>query len=362
MKKIISCLAIAVMLFACSKEESPVPPAQEITEIDSIDIKMKGITVTTDETSFILPFGATSGGNVPHSGGGNHVTERGVCYSTNPNPTLDDETVISGSGSGTFTSILPGLSDNTTYYVRAYATKIKHNATTTYYGNEVSFTTPEAIYGAVTDIDGNIYATIQIGTQVWMMENLKTSKYRDGTLIPNVTDDVLWAGLSSGAYCNYNNNVNNVAAYGRLYNWFAVDDAHNIAPAGWHVPTKAELQTLVDYVGGSNVAGGKLKEKGYVHWDSGPYSEGPGNNSSGFTAFPGGYRYIGTISTIFSGKTTRGNLWTASTSSGTNNAAYIYLQSSTARVMGSIGGYTVIGGETSPLDKRMGYSVRCVKD
>ncbi len=368
MKKLISFVAITALFFACSKTDTVSPEGLEAVGTE----KAKGgnggggggggggLPVTTDEASYILPFGAISGGSVSSSGGGNNVTERGVCYSINSEPTIGDEKVISGSGSGTFTSILSDLDDGTTYYVRAYANKIKHNNTTTTYGDELSFTTPSANYGTVEDIDGNTYTTIEIGTQVWMMENLKTTKYRDGTLIPNITDDVSWAGLSSGAYCNYDNDVNNGATYGRLYNWYAVDDAHNIAPAGWHVPTKAELQTLVDYVGGSDVAGRKLKEKGYVHWDPYPYSaSASGNNSSGFTAFPGGHRYIGTISTIFSGKTTRGNLWTTSANAGSNIAQYIYMQSSTAHVMGSIGSAAPLGSE---FDKRSGYSVRCVKD
>ena len=145
MKKIISCFAIAVMLFACSKEESPVPSDQ------ASSFKKGGggggaLTVTTDVASYILPFGATSGGSVSSSGGGKNVTERGVCYSTSPNPTIVDFTVPSGSSSGTFTSILSGLNGNTAYYTRAYANKTKKGTTTTTYGNEVSFTTSDPIY------------------------------------------------------------------------------------------------------------------------------------------------------------------------------------------------------------------------
>jgi uncharacterized protein (TIGR02145 family) len=147
---------------------------------------------------------------------------------------------------------------------------------------------PEPICGAVIDIDGNVYQTVTIGTQVWMVENLKVTHYRNGDPIPNVTDNTAWAGLSTGAYCEYNNDINNVATYGRLYNWHAVNDSRNIAPAGWGVPTDAELQTLINYLGGINIAGGKMKETGTTHWQS---PNTGATNESGFTALPGGSRF-----------------------------------------------------------------------
>lgn len=137
----------------------------------------------------------------------------------------------------------------------------------------------------VTDYDGNVYQTVLIGDQCWMMENLKVTHYRNGDPIPHVTDGVTWGNLTSGAYCNYNNDEGNVATYGRLYNWYAVDDSRNIAPAGWHVPSDAEWQTLVDYLGGDAVAGGKMKEAGTTHWAS---PNTGATNESGFTALPGG--------------------------------------------------------------------------
>ena len=371
MKKTLSFIAITALLFACSKTD--ITPG-EYSEAVAAE-KAKGgngggnggggggssLVVTTDEASYILPFGATSGGSVSSSGGGNKVTERGVCFSTDPNPTIDDVTIASGSGSGTFSSILPGLADGTLYYARAYANKTKNGNISTTYGNEVSFTTPLAVYGSVTDIDGNTYTTIEIGTQVWMMENLKTTKYRNGDVIPNVTDDVSWAGQSSGAYCNFDNNVNNVADYGRLYNWYAVDDSRNIAPAGWHVPTTEEWRTLVNYVGGGTnyYAGGKLKEAGYAHWDPYTYTSGlEGNNSSGFTALGGGERTIYSTGTVvFRYWRHRGNLWTAN-SSGGDNADFIYLQYNSTGFWGSIG----LGQGSDNHDKRCGYSVRLVKD
>src|SRR5665648_943598 len=108
--------------------------------------------------------------------------------------------------------------------------------------------------GTVTDIDGNVYKTVTIGTQVWMAENLKTTKYRNGDPIPNITDATAWTNLTTGAYCNNNNDANYATTYGRLYNWYAVNDIRNIAPAGWHIPTKAEWTTLTTYLGGQGLS------------------------------------------------------------------------------------------------------------
>jgi len=137
------------------------------------------------------------------------------------------------------------------------------------------------------DIDGNTYRTVQIGNQLWMAENLKVTHYRNGDAIPNVTDNAEWLNLTTGACCSYDNNSSNASTYGYLYNWFTVNDGRYIAPAGWHVPTDAEWQILVDYLGGNSVAG-KLREAGTNHWDS-PNSGA--TNESGFTALPGGWRH-----------------------------------------------------------------------
>jgi uncharacterized protein (TIGR02145 family) len=145
-------------------------------------------------------------------------------------------------------------------------------------------------YGTMTDQDGNTYKTIKIGTQTWMAENLRTTKYRNGDAIPEVTGEAYWKALSTeDAYCNINNTTNRdtIATFGRLYNWYAVSDIRNIAPAGWHVPSVEEWNVLTDYLGGGEVAGGKLKEIGTTHWTS--PNEGA-TNETGFTALPGSNR------------------------------------------------------------------------
>jgi uncharacterized protein (TIGR02145 family) len=138
----------------------------------------------------------------------------------------------------------------------------------------------------VTDIDGNVYKTVTIGTQVWMRENLRVTRYRNGDVIPNVYDGGQWVALTTGAYATYGNISNEPATYGRLYNWYAVSDPRNIAPDGWHVPTEAEWTTLNNFLGVQST-GGMMKEREYDHWE---YPNKGATNSSGFTALPGGFR------------------------------------------------------------------------
>jgi uncharacterized protein (TIGR02145 family) len=140
--------------------------------------------------------------------------------------------------------------------------------------------------GTVTDVDGNVYHTVTVGTQVWMVENLNTTRYRNGDPIPGRPD---WNTNDSGAYCNYNNDENFSAIYGRLYNWYAIDDSRKIAPSGWHVPSLSEWSLLIAYLGGDSLAGSKLKEIGTVHWNSPNLGA---TNESGFKALPGGDRSV----------------------------------------------------------------------
>lgn len=297
-------------------------------------------TITTNTITNITQNTASSGGNVTSDGGAT-VTARGVCWSTTQNPTTSNFKTTDGSGINTFTSNLTALTANTTYYVRAYAT----NSVNTAYGNQVTFTTSSGgVTGTVTDIDGNVYHTVQIGTQVWMVENLKTTKYRNGDPIPNVTGDAAWSTLNTGAYSWYNNDAaTNKAIYGALYNWYAATDSRNIAPTGWHVPTDSEWTTLTTYLGGESVADGKLKEIGTTHWQS---PNTGATNSSGFTALPGGNRNEGgTFNTVGS----LGYWW-----SSTNN--------------GGCGSWYRRIYNTAPLGMRdcwytrAGFSIRCLKD
>ena len=140
----------------------------------------------------------------------------------------------------------------------------------------------------VTDYDGNLYHTIKIGTQIWMVENLKTTHYRNGDPVIQVKGDIDWSNMKTGAYCNYDNSSANAEIYGRLYNKEAVMDSRNIAPAGWHIPTIEEWKTLQNFLGGASISGGKLKEIGTMRW---VYPNKGATNTSGFTGLPGGFRF-----------------------------------------------------------------------
>jgi uncharacterized protein (TIGR02145 family) len=235
-------------------------------------------TLTTSSISSITSTSVSGGGNIS-SDGGTVASARGLVYATTSNPTLSNTVLTIGSGEGSFSGTLTGLTPNSTYYVRAYAT----NSSGTAYGNEVSFTT----LTTVTDIDGNTYNTVQIGNQVWMSENLKTTRYRNGGLIPNVTDGTAWSNSTTGAWSYYNNDVSNNAIYGKLYNWYTTL-GDTLCPTGWGVPTDAEWTTLTNYLGGESVAGGKMKSVGTAYWIS---PNTGATNESVFSALPGGYRY-----------------------------------------------------------------------
>jgi uncharacterized protein (TIGR02145 family) len=150
-------------------------------------------------------------------------------------------------------------------------------------------------YGSVTDVDGNVYKTIQIGSQVWMAENLKVSRFRNKKAIPNITDNAEWASTTQPAWCNMNNSASDGATYGKLYNWYAVMDSRGLAPKGWHIPSKTEWEQLMTYLGGLDLAGTKIKSDTGWDYQGTEYTNfiGPGlngTNESGFSALPGGYR------------------------------------------------------------------------
>jgi uncharacterized protein (TIGR02145 family) len=261
---------------------------------------------------------AVSGGNISSDNGAS-VTERGVCWNTTGTPTTSNSRTIDGNGTGSFTSSIQSLTAGTIYFVRAYAS----NSAGTAYGNEVSFTTIHE-KGTVTDIDGNVYITVKIGTQWWMAENLKTTKLNGGTEIPNITDDIQWAGFTTAAYSWYNNNETTYKPlYGALYNWHALS-AGNLCPTDWHVPTDEEFNTLELYLG---VPSSEINNWGWRGTDqgsqmkstSGWIDSGNGTNSSEFTGLAGGYRYgaSGTFNAI--GVLT---YWWTSTKDGTDAAWY----------------------------------------
>ncbi len=201
--------------------------------------------------------------------------------------------------------------------------------------------------GTVKDIDGNIYHTVTIGPQVWIVENLKTTRYRNGNAIPNISDNGQWSSLSTGALCNYGNDATIANKYGKLYNWYAVKDSRNIAPVGWHVPTEIDKANLITFLGGENIAGGKMKSTGTIEAGTGLWysSDKWATNESGFTGFPGGLRSSdGTFGKI--GK--YGGWWH---SSETGSGLSWYMSYDDNFVSKNYSG-----------DKNAGFSVRCLRD
>ena len=352
-------------------------------------------TIATSPVSSISGNTASSGGNITKDGGAS-IIQRGVVWSTSPNPTIADSQSMDGIGTGNYTSILSSLTTNTTYYVKAYAT----NSVGTAYGNELSFTTKTVNVGSVGSIvslncnsatnsgilmagmnangvssnvsytggnggtyfgqnisstnvsgltatliagsfangngsltysitgtpnasgtasfplniggqncmlsinvasgivsnpgagvtfNGYTYSSVVLGNgQEWMAENLRTVTYANGDTIPYISDGAIWWSFgANGACVNYDNDSQYETPYGKLYNWYAVNDPRNLCPTGWHVPTDSSWTVLTDYLGGTSLAGGKMKSTGTQYWAS-PNTDA--TNESGFSAFPGGGR------------------------------------------------------------------------
>ena len=393
---------------------------------------IRNSNLTTTSIGSITSTGASSGGNFTFDDGAT-ITARGVVWSTSSGPTVSLSTkTMDGTGTGTFTSTISGLSESTTYYVRAYAT----NTAGTVYGNEVTFITtctlntagaasstptlnaystltpitisttratgigtysglPAGVTASwsnnvitisgtptatgsftytipltggcgsvnatgtitvtvftcptntVTDIDGNTYNTVAIiGTstpQCWMSENLKTSRYRNGDLIPIVTDNTEWINSATGKRSWYNNDsTTHENPYGNLYNWYAVSDSRGLCPTGWHVPSDTEWYTLTTNLG--NNPGGQMKAEGLTYWNS---PNTGATNSSGFSAFPGGFR-----------NGNNGNF--------ENKGNFSYFWSSTTPNDGSAWlrhlNYDNADLSRADWNRKDGVSVRCLKD
>jgi uncharacterized protein (TIGR02145 family) len=201
---------------------------------------------------------------------------------------------------------------------------------------------PTSGYGAnIKDIDGNIYKTVYIGTQQWMAENLKTTKYDDGVEIPNVSDSIKWLTNNNSAWCYFNNNENNNDKYGKIYNGKVINNNKNVCPTGWHVPLDSEWKVLVDYLGGETVAGGKMKDVNSIYWKN-PNIHA--TNLSLFTGLPGGVRYD---TGKFTGEGNFGSWW----SSGLN----------TFVLQNQNGGINITRGSFSAM-LLYGSNIRCIKN
>ena len=331
---------------------------------DEISITIEAVlaTLTTNPVSSITDSSAISGGNIT-SDGGAEITSRGVCWSTSSNPTISDNHTSDGNGLGEFASSIAGLDPNTTYHIKAYAT----NSAGTSYGDVVIFTTLNSVE-AVSDYDGNIYQTVQIGEQIWMAENLKTTHYANGSVIPLVENASSWEMLTAEdkAYCWYNYNSSNGENYGALYSWAAAmngaassnnnpSGVQGVCPDGWHLPSDEEWIQLELRLGMSQTdanlegwsrgpgIGGKLKAEGITHWLN---PNTGATNESGFTALPGGY---GIANGTFGGIHMYSSWWTSS--------------EHTTLIAWDRGlGYDNANAYRDSDLKDRGYSIRCVKD
>jgi len=278
-------------------------------------------SVTTTQVSNIKPNSVTTGGNVTDQGNFD-VTSRGVCWSTLSNPTLFDSYTVDGSGPGSYISIITELAPNTTYYVCAYATNNEGTA----YGEQRVFTTEDGDGGVpcpgipTVTYQGQTYNTVIIGEQCWFKENLN---YQTGN-----------------SWC-YDDDTANCNVYGRLYDW---ETALSVCPDGWHLPSEDEFYDLMYFLGGWFVAGGKLKEAGYTHWQS---PNTGAINSSGFTGLPGGYR---DTDSVFRWLNFSATFWSSTVAYSPTNSWTLGLHN---------------GSASSPIYNRRhetGYSVRCIKD
>jgi uncharacterized protein (TIGR02145 family) len=293
------------------------------------------LPVVTTTSVTISDYRATGGGYVLDDGGA-LVTNRGIVWSINDDPTIESNLGITtdGGGTGSFVSDLINLETETRYFIKAYAT----NSVGTAYGNLLVFTTPILN----SDIDGNIYSTVEIGNQVWMAENLRVTRYRDGTAIPNVIENTDWANLTIGARSVYNDNIANDVIYGQLYNWYAVNDSRGLCPVGWHVPTDEEWTQLSNFLGIN--AGGKMKATGIQYWLS---PNDGATNESGFTGLPGGFRFLdGRFFSVGSD----GYWWSSTEDNNSQNPWFRNLV------------FDFMGLNRLNDSKRNGFSVRCVRD
>jgi uncharacterized protein (TIGR02145 family) len=237
--------------------------------------------------------------------------------------------------------IVPGISEANSYT----------NGTTLHTCGAPNVHNPDLTNGSITDQEGNVYKTIVIGTQEWMAENLNTSIYRNGDVIPTGLSNADWENTintQQGAWAYYNNDASYACPYGKLYNWYACVDARQLCPLGWHVPTDAEWSVLTSYLGGEGVAGGKMKTTGTIEAATGLwYTPNTGaTNSSGFSGAPGGGRgSYGDYGLIGDD----GNWWSSSEFD-------TYYAWSRNLYYGDGNAYR------GPLGKLLGFSVRCLRD
>jgi uncharacterized protein (TIGR02145 family) len=322
-------IGLSLILVQSCNKDGKTESLKQVTLPELITSEVQNITQSTAEC----------GGTITNAGGAEINTE-GICWSNSPNPSIVDQKTTTSLKSFSFLCEIEQLTSGTTYYIRAFAT----NSAGTGYGDQVTFTTE---YPDITDIDNNNYHIVKIGTQVWMEENLRTTRYNDGSLISNIKDGYDWEEATTGAYCTYNNTskADSISTFGLLYNWYAVNTG-KLAPTGWHVPSEADWNTLINYVGGGGIAGRRLKETGISHW---LYPNSGASNDKRFTALPSGGRYA--YASEFMGIGGICGFWSISTCPYNNLLATTYFMY-----------YNDSRCDWTYYSKQNGYSVRCIRD
>jgi uncharacterized protein (TIGR02145 family) len=358
MKELFFAFALTSVLFSCKKETSNPPKTDPtnpsgsavVTSIDCASIQLTGLLKkgeVANSVSFELFY---KGGN-GETFSSQSINSTGVIGLT---AKLSSGVLEKGVGSVIYSVTGTPTSSGLANFVITLGGKnctVRVNVEDVSQSSGINFTSNGSPVGVfqnnVLDVDGNTYKTVKIGTQVWMAENLKTSKYSDGSTIPKITDDTEWQNNTTGAWTYYNSDPANNAKYGKLYNWYAVSKTtngnKNVCPTDWHVPTDAEWTVLIDYLGGEVVAGGKMKEVGTTNWNS-PNTDA--TNISLFTSLPGGGRdYIGSYVYIGS----KGGWW-SSTESDTYVAWSRFLL------------YSFSNAGRDDVNKGWGLPVRCLRD
>jgi len=302
--------------------------------------------LVTSPPTGVTATGAALGGTLSATGN-SAITEWGVCYATTPAPTRTNSCLQAAlTAGGGFSLSVTGLSAGTRYYARAFAT----NSAGTAYGNEVTFLTESGSLAcpAVQDVDGNSYNSVRIAERCWTQTNLRTTRYRNGDLIPlddsggttGIAGGTTWSARTTGSRTVYANNATNLAIYGYLYNGYTVRDPRGVCPAGWRVPTFPEWDALRTALGGRNVAGAAMKATTGWRFNTGS------TNQSGLTLLPAGIR--GTQ--LFNGLGQLTDLWSSTLREGNEDLLTLSVADNSPEALNAIG----------PLN--IGASIRCTQN
>jgi uncharacterized protein (TIGR02145 family) len=354
MKKIFFVFALTSTLISCKKETSSPTTSNGNNSVDTTNQTVTTPLISALDCSGAVITGTLKKGEVANSvsvkinySGGNgkaylaqSITSTSV---TGLTAKLTAGTLVNGNGDVSYEISGTPVSAGTANFEIALGGK------TCSIQLNIEEVIPTSGYGpTISDVDGNTYKTVYIGTQQWMAENLKVSKYSDGTTIPNITDNTQWSNLTTGAWAYYENDPTKNAKYGKLYNWYAVSPTtngnKNVCPTGWHVPTDAEWTVLTDYLGGVSVAGGKMKEVGTKNWQSpNKYA----SDSLLFSALPGGsrsYFYGGFYDIGYYG------YWWSSSEYNKDDSWFLSVDTYYSNI------------NRNSYNKVNGFSVRCLKD